>query len=175
VPRSQQLLFAKKYERGALGFIQECLRKVFTQIPAHDNYFYRLYLDGKYSRDCCPSYLLEENQTVLKARMEQVQTYTSTVSDFLKQNPAKYSHYILLDHQDWLAANNIPALEEEWKLILQNSRPGTRILMRSAAHEVDFFPKFVLDAVDFEQELTTKTHREDRVGTYASVYLAIVK
>lgn len=175
VPRSQQLLFAKKYERGALGFIQECLRKVFTQIPTHDNYFYKLYLDGKYTQDCCPSYLEERNFGVLRDRIHQIQTYTSTLNDFLKNNPGKYSHYILLDHQDWLAANNIPVLEEEWRLILANSRPGTRILLRSAAHQVEFFPKFVLDAVDFEQELTTKTHGEDRVGTYASVYLAIVK
>lgn len=175
VPRSQQLLFAKKYERGAMGFIQECLRKVFTQIPTHDNYFYRLYLDGKYTKNCCPSYVEEKNFEVLKDRINQIQTHTCTISAFLKNNPGKYSHYILLDHQDWLAANNIPVLEEEWQLILANSRPGTRILLRSAAHQVDFFPQFVLDAVDFEQELTAKTHGEDRVGTYASVYLAIVK
>lgn len=175
VPRSQQLLFAKKYERGAMGFIQECLRKVFTQIPTHDNYFYRLYLDGKYTKTCCPSYVEEQNFEVLKDRIDQIQTHTCTISAFLKNNPGKYSHYILLDHQDWLAANNIPVLEEEWQLILANSRPGTRILLRSAAHQVDFFPQFVLDAVDFEQELTAKTHGEDRVGTYASVYLAIVK
>lgn len=175
VPRSQQLLFAKKYERGAMGFIQECLRKVFTQIPTHDNYFYRLYLDGKYTKTCCPSYVEEQNFEVLKDRIDQIQTHTCTISAFLKNNPGKYSHYILLDHQDWLAANNIPVLEEEWQLILANSRPGTRILLRSAAHHVDFFPQFVLDAVEFEQELTAKTHGEDRVGTYASVYLAIVK
>lgn len=175
VPRSQQLLFAKKYERGAMGFIQECLRKVFTQIPTHDNYFYRLYLDGKYTKTCCPSYVEEQNFEVLKDRIDQIQTHTCTISAFLKNNPGKYSHYILLDHQDWLAANNIPVLEEEWQLILANSRPGTRILLRSAAHQVDFFPQFVLDAVEFEQELTAKTHAEDRVGTYASVYLAIVK
>lgn len=175
VPRSQQLLFAKKYERGAMGFIQECLRKVFTQIPTHDNYFYRLYLDGKYTKTCCPSYVEEQYFGVLKDRIDQIQTHTCTISAFLKNNPGKYSHYILLDHQDWLAANNIPVLEEEWQLILANSRPGTRILLRSAAHQVDFFPQFVLDAVEFEQELTAKTHKEDRVGTYASVYLAIVK
>jgi S-adenosylmethionine-diacylglycerol 3-amino-3-carboxypropyl transferase len=175
VPRSQQLLFAKKYERGALGFIQECLRKVFTQIPTHDNYFYRLYLDGKYAKDCCPAYLEEPNFEPLKNRIDQIQTHTCTISAFLQEHPGQYSHYVLLDHQDWLAANSIPVLEEEWRLILANSRPGTRILLRSAAHQVEFFPKFVLDAVSFEQELTTKTHAEDRVGTYASVYLAIVK
>lgn len=175
VPRSQQELFTEKYERGALGFAQECFRKVFTKIPIQDNYFYKVYIDGEYSKECCPEYLKEENFESLKAQNHKITTHTTTVSNFLKENPGTYSHYILLDHQDWLASNDIDALEEEWQLILDNSRPGTRILLRSAASEVDFFPDFVLDAVEFEQTLTTKTHAEDRVGTYASVYLAIVK
>lgn len=175
VPRSQQELFIHEYHRGALGFLQECLRKVFTQIPINDNYFWRLYLYGSYTSNCCPSYLREENFEFYKNNTEKVRTHTNTVSNFLKENPGVYSHYILLDHQDWLAANNIPALEEEWEQILKNSASGTKILLRSAAKEVEFFPDFVLDSVDFETELTEKTHQEDRVGTYASVYMAVVK
>ncbi|GAB5553530.1 MAG: BtaA family protein [Saprospiraceae bacterium] len=175
VPRSQQELFMDEYRRGALGFITECLRKVFTQLSIKDNYFWRLYLYGSYTEECSPNYLKAENFEAIKAQTNKVRTYSTTMSSFLKENPGSYSHYILLDHQDWLAANNIPALEEEWQQILKNSHSGTKILLRSAAKEVDFFPDFVLDSVDFEQELTTKTHREDRVGTYASVYMAIVK
>lgn len=175
VPRSQQRLFATKYERGALGFIQECLHKVFTERPIRDNYFWRLYLYGAYTPDCCPAYLERNNFPVLRERVDRIQTHTTTIADFLRENPGPYSHYILLDHQDWLAANNISALEEEWQLILQNSRPGTRILIRSAAEQVDFFPDFVKEAVWFEQQKTQSTHQWDRVGTYASVYLAIVK
>ncbi|MBV6426060.1 MAG: hypothetical protein KIPDCIKN_00551 [Haliscomenobacter sp.] len=175
VPRSQQQLFVEKYERGAMGFIQECMLRVFTQLPIRDNYFWRLYLHGAYTPTCCPSYLEKENFDLLAQREDRIRTYTSSFSQFLKENPGTYSHFILLDHQDWLAANNLPALEEEWRLILENSRPGTRILLRSAAHEVDFFPDFVQKAVTFEQELTRITHQQDRVGTYASVYLAIVK
>ncbi|MEL7123096.1 MAG: hypothetical protein AAFO07_26840 [Bacteroidota bacterium] len=48
-------------------------------------------------------------------------------------------------------------------------------MLRSAASEVDFFPDFVVQAMDFEKEVTYKTHHEDRVGTYASVYMGIVK
>lgn len=175
VPRSQQELFREKYINGATGYIQECLTKVFTQLPASENHFYKVYLDGKYSKDCCPAYLKEKNFYTMSERVDNIKTHTTSISDFLKANPGKYSHYILLDHQDWLAANDIPALDEEWKLILENSKPGTRILLRSAAQEVDFFPDFVKEAVTFEQELTAKTHAEDRVGTYGSVYLAIVK
>lgn len=175
VPRAQQELFIRRYERGALGFIQECLRKVFMELPLHDNYFWRLYLYGSYTKECAPNYLLPEHFAALRAREACLNPQTATIAQFLKDNPGAYSHFVLLDHQDWLAANNRAALEEEWRLILDNSRPGTRILLRSAAHQVGFFPDFVQDALDFEQPLTAKTHRLDRVGTYASVYLGIVR
>ncbi|HKK76755.1 MAG TPA: BtaA family protein [Saprospiraceae bacterium] len=174
VPRSQQELFMDDYRNGALGFISECLRKVFTQLPIQENYFYHLYFYGAYTRDCCPEYLRPENFNSIAAQTDKIKNHTTTISAFLKENPGTYSHFILLDHQDWLAANDVKALEDEWRQILKNSTSGTKILLRSAAKEVDFFPDFVLDQVTFEERLTAKTHQEDRVGTYASVYLAIV-
>jgi len=175
VPRSQQQLFIDEYRNGALGFIISCLERVFTQLPLQDNYFYRLYFYGAYTQACCPEYLREENFGNIASQTHKIQEYTTTLSKFLTEHPGVYSHFILLDHQDWLAANNMPALEEEWRQILRNSRSGTKILLRSAAKTVRFFPEFVLNRVTFEQELTAKTHLEDRVGTYASVYLAIVR
>lgn len=175
VPRSQQELFVREYEKGALGYIQECLRKVFTELPIQDNYFWRLYLDGAYTSECSPEYLKAHHFETLAQRVDRIQTNITTITEYLRANPGPYSHFILLDHQDWLAANNRPALEEEWQLILQNSRPGTKILLRSAAQEVDFFPDFVLDRLVFEKEKTVSTHHKDRVGTYASVYLGIVQ
>lgn len=175
VPRSQQQLFMEKYENGAMGFIQDCLRKVFTELPLKDNYFYRLYFEGAYTADCCPSYLKADLFDQFQERCEAISTHTTTISQFLKDNPGAYSHFILLDHQDWLACNNVPALEEEWALILRNSRPGTKVLLRSAAETVDFFPDFVKEKVRFDQVDTTEWHHKDRVGTYASVYLGIVQ
>jgi S-adenosylmethionine-diacylglycerol 3-amino-3-carboxypropyl transferase len=176
VPRSQQQLFVTKYERGALGFIQQSLEKVFTKLPTSDNYFWRVYLDGAYTESCCPNYLMAHNFDTLRARSERIHTHTTTVSQFLKNNPGAYTHFILLDHQDWLAENDLEALEEEWQLILQNSVPGTRILLRSAAETVDFFPNFVKTKVRFESsnDVLADSHQRDRVGTYASVYLGTV-
>ncbi len=175
VPRAQQELFVDKYEKGALGYIQTCLRKVFTELSIKDNYFWRLYLNGEYTYSCCPSYLEAQHFDTIRGQTGKISTHTDTLSGFLTDQPSAYSHYILLDHQDWLAEHNVPALEEEWRLILQNSRKGTRILLRSAAEEIDFFPDFVLKRVNFEKEKTVEVHREDRVGTYASVYLGIVE
>ncbi len=174
VPQAQQELFDKKFEHGALGFIKQCLQKVFTQIPVNDNYFWRVYINGSYSKDCCPNYLLPEHFENIHSQRNQIKTYDTTVSDFLIQNPNEYSHYVLLDHQDWLAHHYPKALEEEWKLILENSRKGTKILLRSASEQVDFFPSFVKENVTFEKEKTSQTHQLDRVGTYASVYLGVV-
>lgn len=175
VPKSQQQLFTTRYDNGAVDFMKYCMNHVFTQVPVQDNYFWQLYYNGHYTKDCCPSYLKENHFSTLGDRVDKVDTHTTTISEFLKSNPGAYSHYVLLDHQDWLAENNIEALREEWQLILKNSKKGTRILLRSAAEEVDFFPDFVLEKVSFQKELADQIHLKDRVGTYASTYLAIVK
>ncbi len=175
VPKAQQALIQESYAGGNVAYIRESLRNVFTQLDIGDNYFYQVYLKGFYTKECCPEYLKQENFTKLQKQQSKARSYTTTLSGFLKENPGEYSHYVLLDHQDWLAANNVPALEEEWELILKNSKPGTRILMRSAAKKIDFFPGFIKDKIDFDYELSNRLHKEDRVGTYASVYLGIVK
>ncbi len=92
----------------------------------------------------------------------------------MKENPAAYSHYVLLDHQDWLAANDMTALHEEWRAILDNSRSGTKILSRSAAYEVDFFPSFIHQYITFDQVKAAQMQKFDRVGTYGSVYIGTV-
>lgn len=175
VPKAQQALIQESYLGGNTAYIRESLRSVFTKLNIGDNYFYQVYLKGFYTKECCPEYLKKEHFKVLQDEQNKAHSYTSTLSDFLKQNPGDYSHYVLLDHQDWLAANNVPALEEEWRLILKNSKSGTRILMRSAATKIDFFPGFIKDKVFFDEDLSKEMHKEDRVGTYASVYLGIVK
>lgn len=175
IPRAQRQLILEDYPGGVSGFALECLQNVFTRLSIQDNYFWRCYITGSYTKNCCPNYLVEGNYETLRNRVDNIHIHTNTISNFLKENPNAYSHYILLDHQDWLAAHDVPALEEEWRLILENSRPGTKILIRSAALRIDFFPEFVLDRVEFEQELTKKLHKQDRVGTYGSVYLGIVK
>jgi S-adenosylmethionine-diacylglycerol 3-amino-3-carboxypropyl transferase len=175
VPRSQQELFKSQFRDGTLGYIKECLRQVFTTLPIQENYFWRLYLEGAYTPTCCPAYLQADTQPLIRERANCIQTHTQTLCDFLEQNPGNYSQFILLDHQDWLAANNREVLEQEWRLILKNSRPGARILLRSAAEKVNFFPEFIHQHVQFDEERASASHPKDRVGTYASVYLGYVE
>jgi len=176
VPRAQRRLISEEYPGGVGEFIVNSVRHVFTKIEIKDNYFYNVYIDGHYTKNCCPSYLEEKNFASLQERIDRIKTHTNSLSQFLKDNPAEYSNYVLLDHQDWLAAHNVPALVEEWELILKNSKPGTRILMRSAAMRIDFFPDFVKEKIEWiPQEELKDLHKQDRVGTYGSVYVGIVK
>ncbi len=175
VPASQRTLCSEQYEAGTLGYIQDALRKVFTTVPAHDNYFYQLYLHGRYATGVCPEYLREEHFTGLRDRSYRLRTYDQSITQFLRQHPGCYSHYVLLDHQDWLARHDYPALVEEWQQILANSRPGTRILLRSASPHPDFLPSFIHDRATLRKDACAREAARDRVGTYAGLFLFEVR
>ena len=174
VPAPQIKLIDDHYPGGVAAYVKDKLRHVMSELPARENYFWRVYMTGSYTLSCCPNYLREENLKVLGARANRVRTHTSTVSQFLQKNPGGYSHYVLLDHQDWLAHHDPAALAEEWELIFANSRPGTRILLRSAGLDLSFVPEAVRARLRFQPERTAKLHLTDRVGTYGSLHFAEV-
>ncbi|MEL6356871.1 MAG: DUF3419 family protein, partial [Bacteroidota bacterium] len=174
VPDSQRTLIEKQPE-GLKGYIRNSFRHIFTELPIQDNYFYYLYLHGRYAKECCPEYLKKENFTIIRERLPKLRTYTTTIAEFLRRHPGPYSHYILLDHQDWLAAHAPAALQEEWELIMVNSRPGTKILIRSASPNPDVVPDFVREKTVFRPDLSEPQAKLDRVGTYAGTFLLEVK
>ena len=174
VPAPQIKLIENHYPGGMTAYVKDKLRHVMSELPARENYFWRVYITGSYTRSCCPNYLRMENLATLTARAGRVTPHTCTVSDFLKKNPGTYSHYVLLDHQDWLAWHAPEALAEEWELILANSRPGTRILMRSAGLDLSFVPSDVRARLRFFPQRTEPLHVTDRVGTYGSLHFAEV-
>lgn len=174
VPRPQIRLITEQYPGGILGYLGDKIKHVSTSVLMHDNYFWRVYLTGSYTETCCPNYLKQDNFDHLRQQADKVHVHNATINDFLKNHPGEYSHFILLDHQDWLAQHDPHALEEEWRLILENSRPGSKILMRSAAIQVDFIPDSVKASLRFFPELTDRLHLRDRVGTYGSLHFAEV-
>lgn len=175
VPAVQRNMIDEQNEGGLLTFIQDSLRKVFTELPIRDNYFWRVYLTGSYTPACCPNYLKARHFYFYRNNTSKINVYTSYLTEFLNNNPGSYSHFILLDHQDWLAHSHPELLNYEWQLIINNARPGAKILFRSAGSKIDFLPDFVNDEVDFHSEETDRLHTKDRVGTYGSTRLAEVK
>lgn len=172
VPRPQIRLIQDSYPGGLSGYVKDKMRHVFTELPIADNYFWRVYVTGSYSFTCCPNYLRQEHQPVLRERLHRLKPCTTTISNFLREHPGDYTHFVLLDHQDWLAAHDLDALREEWELIFANSRSGAKILMRSAGLDVDFIPADIRARLRFQPETTTRLHALDRVGTYGSTHFA---
>jgi S-adenosylmethionine-diacylglycerol 3-amino-3-carboxypropyl transferase len=175
VPSTQRRLIEQEYPDGILRYIRKSLREVFIETPIQDNYFWRVYLTGSYTPNCCPNYLKEEYFDVLQSRANRIETHTSTLSRFLRQNPGTYSHFVLLDHQDWMIGQSPELLAGEWEHILGNAVPGTRILFRSVAPEADFIPSFAREKLSFDRSLADNLHYKDRVGTYESTHLAVVQ
>ena len=173
VPRAQRDLIARQYPGGVSAFVQDKLRWLMTEVPVAENYFWRLYLHGSYTAQCCPNYLRLENAECLRSRLDRVHLYTSSFSGFLAAHDGDLSHFVLLDHQDWLWAHDVPGLEQEWRLILERSAPGAKVLLRSAALKVEFLPKFASAAIHAQTD-HERWHQRDRVGTYGSVMLAEV-
>ncbi len=175
VPGPQVRLIEQGYPGGLTAYVQDKLRHVMTALPVSENYFWRVYMTGSYTFGCCPNYLRRENFAPLVERADRVHLHTCTISDFLRRSPGRYSHFVLLDHQDWLAWHDPAALLEEWELIFANSRPGAKVLLRSAALDLSFVPESVCARLKFSPALTTRLHRTDRVGTYGSLHFAEIK
>lgn len=175
VPKAQIRLLDQTHPRRLSGFVQDKLRQVMTELPIQDNYFWRVYLTGTYTPECCPNYLKEDNFHHIKANINRVKIHTCLLTEFLKQHPGRYTHFILLDHQDWLAWHQPETLAEEWETIFQNSNAGTKILLRSAGIDLDFLPASVKSRLQFFPEKTSPLHHLDRVGTYGSLHLAEVQ
>ncbi len=174
VPRPQIKLIQDSYAGGLTAYVKDKLRHVFTELPIADNYFWRVYMTGFYTLGCCPNYLKQENLPALQARVDRLKTHTTTVSNFLREHPGQYTHFVLLDHQDWLAAHDTAALLDEWELILANSAPGAKIIMRSAGLDLSFVPASIHAKLRFFPERTEALHQLDRVGTYGSFHYAEV-
>ena len=183
VPRAQRRQLEKYYPGGIVKFIEDRLDEVFAALPIHDNYFWRVYMTGEYTPECCPNYLKPENFARLKGGLvDCVHTHTSTILDYLQSTKRGYSHYILLDHMDWLAEHHAEILQQQWQAIVDHADPGACILWRSAALEVEFVDPLEVevagrkhrlgDLLHYQTDLAAELHAKDRVNTYGSFYIA---
>ena len=183
VPKAQRKQVETQYEGGVVKFVQDAVEAVFCKLPLADNYFWRVYMKGEYSRGCCPEYLKADNFERLKGGLvERVSTHTDSVQGFLDKHTGQISRYVLLDHMDWLSDKFFPLLELEWQAILARAAPGTRIIWRSGGLRTDFIERVNVtvggrqqplpELLAFHRDLAAELHEKDRVHTYGSFYIA---
>ncbi len=152
-------------------YMKKTLYNLFVNNGVHDNYFWRLYLEGKYSNNCCPGYLKEKHFELIGSQLDKLSHSTATVTNFLNDSGKKYSHFVLLDHQDWLIGNGTDELEKEWLAIFESAKPNAKVLFRSVHRTLDFLPDFVVQRIHNLPVDQNYLLQNDRVGTYPSTYL----
>lgn len=183
VPKAQRRQVETGYDGGIVAFAQECVDAVFGRLPLADNYFWRVYLLGRYTRDCCPEYLKPDNFARLKAGLaDRVSVHTASVQGFLEEHEEPISRYVLLDHMDWLSDRYFPALVAEWQAIVDRAAPGARAIWRSGGLRTDFIDRVTVrragracplpDLLAYRRALAAELHARDRVHTYGSFHIA---
>ena len=183
VPRAQRRQLEADYEGGIVRFVRDCLDAVFGELPLADNYFWRVYITGSYTPDCCPEYLQPDNFQRLKAGLADcIYVHTDTLQGFLEKHRQPVSRFVLLDHMDWLADKCFPALVAEWQAIIARASADARLIWRSGGLRTSFLER-VRVAVDgrsvelpellhYHRDLAQTLHARDRVHTYGSFSIA---
>lgn len=188
VPGEQRNEVARAHRDGVAGFVRDCLTRALRDQPIWDNYFWSVYLRGRYTRDCCPEYLREGNFLALKGGlvdrlMLHVNSVTGCLQDLTKAGEG-IDRFVLLDHMDWMGWKQPEALGLEWAWIHATARPGARAIFRSAHPDPGYLRQVRLPYADgspgphltdtllFQPELAQRLHRRDRVGTYGALHVA---
>ena len=183
VPKAQRRQIETQYEGGIVKYCQDCVEAVFAKIPIHDNYFWRVYLNGEYTMDCCPEYLKEDNFAKLKSGLvDKISVHTDSVQGFLEKTDEPINRFVLLDHMDWLSDKFFPLLESEWQAIINRAGSNSRILWRSGGLKTEFINDVkiekngamvpISDLLTYHPAMADELHEKDRVHTYASFYIA---
>ena len=154
--------------------MKEVLYHVFVDQKPINNYFWRVYLEGNFTKECCPDYLKEENFKLLQSNIDKLHISTAGIHRFLETSTQNYTHVILLDYMDWLVGNNEQQLKSDWKRVLNQTDPGSKIFFRTAHKDADFLPDFVSKVINLKEVDPTWVHQNDRVGTYTSTWLGEV-
>lgn len=183
VPHPQRREVVAQHSAGVAGFVRESLDFLAQHLPFRDNYFYAVYVQGRYRPDCCPEYLKPAEFARLKAGLvDCIEPHTCTVTRFLTDNPTPISRFVLLDHMDWMSSYLPQALAEEWAAIFARATPQARIIFRSAHAEPRYLANIQLphngpavrDLLRFDSPRARALTREDRVHTYAGFHIADV-
>jgi S-adenosylmethionine-diacylglycerol 3-amino-3-carboxypropyl transferase len=182
VPRSQRRQIDTQFPGGISAYVESMVDELMMHVPVHDNYFWRVYVSGQYTPECCPEYLKCENFQRLKdGLVDRVEIHTKSVVEFLRSHGGEISRFVLLDHMDWLYDQGRDLLAQEWQSIVDRAAPRARVIWRSAALAVDFVdplaisldgaPTKVGEVLRYEHDLAAQLHRIDRVHTYGSFYV----
>jgi S-adenosylmethionine-diacylglycerol 3-amino-3-carboxypropyl transferase len=180
IPPQQREQF-QKYEPDIQAYLRRRAEHVIYNLPIAENYFWRVYLTGSFTQDCCPRYLRQEHFDSLKRLVSRITSHTCTVEQFLNTQNVRITRLILLDHLDWLTGDRSASLAAEWQAIYDSSAPDARILWRSLGLNTEFIDEVIIkcngewvrlgDLLEYATETARSMRESERVSVYGCLNL----
>jgi len=151
------------------------LEKLACDFAVKDNYFAWQAFGRGYSRSegaPLPPYLQRANWEAMRARIDRIAVTRANMVDWIDaREEASIDRFVLLDAQDWM---NNAQLDQLWSRITRASRPGARVLFRTAA-EPSLLPGRLDDAIlsrwRYLEALSADLTRRDRSSIYGGVHV----
>lgn len=151
------------------------LEKLACDFAVKDNYFAWQAFGRGYSRGedaPLPPYLQRPHWEAMKERAGRLEVTRANMVDWIgAREPASMDRFVLLDAQDWM---NNAQLDDLWAKITRASRPGARVLFRTAA-EPSLLPGRLDDSIlsqwRYLEELSADCTRRDRSSIYGGVHV----
>ncbi len=146
------------------------LEKLACDFEVKDNYFAWQAFGRGYSRTAdapLPPYLQRANWDVMRDRIDRLDVVQANMVHWIgDREAASMDRFVLLDAQDWM---NDAQLDELWGRITTASRPGARVLFRTAA-EPTMLPGRLDDAILSKWRYLADQSAELTVGDRSSIY-----
>jgi len=151
------------------------LEKLACDFAVEDNYFAWQAFGRGYSRAenaALPPYLQRANWEAMKERVERLTVTRANMVGWIgAREEASMDRFVLLDAQDWM---NNAQLDDLWSKITRASRPGARVLFRTAA-EPSLLTGRLDDAIlgrwRYLEETSADLTRRDRSSIYGGVHV----
>jgi ubiquinone/menaquinone biosynthesis C-methylase UbiE len=150
-------------------FYEGILREIFLDPEfGRTNYFWRFYCEKGYKdQTCCPRTLKKEHFDALCANAGCFEWHHATVQETMERvRPHSFTKLVLLDHMDWMPNAMV---HDEWIALQRATKPGAKILWRSAFTHNGEKPFF--NNVDID-DLSPEWYPKDRVKMYPGTFLS---
>jgi S-adenosylmethionine-diacylglycerol 3-amino-3-carboxypropyl transferase len=179
IPPAQYQALAGDDAAGIRQVLHDRLEKLACGFNIKDNYFAAQAFGRGYGRTAqksLPPYLQRQNYAAVVERVSCIDMRHANFVDFLiSSSDASLDRFVLLDAQDWM---NDVQLNRLWSELTRVSRPGARVVFRTAAAP-SLLPGRVADNIlarwDYRADESLGYTARDRSAIYGGVHLYVLK
>jgi S-adenosylmethionine-diacylglycerol 3-amino-3-carboxypropyl transferase len=178
IPPAQydELVAASNGNPAAL--LRSRIERLACDFPVSENYFAWQAFGRGYDivkRGAIPEYLRRENYETIKGRVDRVEVHHASMTDFLKDQPARSLHrFVLLDAQDWMTPDVLTAL---WTQIDRTAdEKDARVIFRTAGPDSPLprkLPPELLAPWRSDENEGRAYHARDRSSIYGGFHVYV--